>query len=196
MIQLTNVERTYKTPAGVTWVLRRINLNIQEGEFVTIMGASGAGKSTLLNVIGMLDDGWSGEYRLLDHDVHKLDRKKRGDLSRQYMGFVFQSYHLLDNLTVYENLDVPLSYRNVGRSQRASMSAMCWTDFRSLVRRTFIRINSRADNSSWWESHALWLEIPSSSLPTNPRAICIHRKRKKSWSCSESSTSKGQRSSR
>ena len=121
MIHLSNVERTYKTPAGTTWVLRRINLDIQEGEFVTIMGPSGAGKSTLLNVIGMLDDGWSGEYTLLEHQVHKLDRKKRGDLSRQYIGFVFQSYHLLDNLTVYENLDVPLSYRNVSRSQRASM---------------------------------------------------------------------------
>ena len=121
MIRLNNVERTYKTPAGVTWVLRRINLEIQEGEFVTIMGPSGAGKSTLLNVIGMLDDGWAGEYFLYEHAVHKLDRKKRGDLGRQYVGFVFQSYHLLDNLTVYENLDVPLSYRNVGRSQRASL---------------------------------------------------------------------------
>ncbi|HET9698946.1 MAG TPA: ABC transporter ATP-binding protein [Terriglobales bacterium] len=121
MIHLANVERTYKTPAGTTWVLRRINLDIQEGEFVTIMGPSGAGKSTLLNVVGMLDDGWTGEYSLLEHQVHKLDRKKRGDLSRQYIGFVFQSYHLLDNLTVYENLDVPLSYRNVSRSQRASM---------------------------------------------------------------------------
>jgi putative ABC transport system ATP-binding protein len=121
LIRLNNVERTYKTPAGVTWVLRRINLEINEGEFVTIMGPSGAGKSTLLNVIGMLDDGWTGEYFLLDHAVHKLDRKKRGDLGRQYIGFVFQSYHLLDNLTVYENLDVPLSYRNVGRAQRASL---------------------------------------------------------------------------
>jgi ABC-type lipoprotein export system ATPase subunit len=121
VIRLNNVERTYKTPAGVTWVLRRINLEIREGEFITIMGPSGAGKSTLLNVIGMLDDGWMGEYFLFEHAVHKLDRKKRGDLGRQYIGFVFQSYHLLDNLTVYENLDVPLSYRNVGRSQRASL---------------------------------------------------------------------------
>jgi putative ABC transport system ATP-binding protein len=121
LIRLNNVERTYKTPAGVTWVLRRINLEIREGDFVTIMGPSGAGKSTLLNVIGMLDDGWEGEYFLVDQPVHKLDRKKRGDLSRQHIGFVFQSYHLLDNLTVYENLDVPLSYRNVGRSQRASL---------------------------------------------------------------------------
>ena len=123
MIHLRNVERSYKTGAGATYVLRRINLEIQSGDFVTVMGPSGAGKSTLLSIIGMLDDAWSGEYFFLDHAVHKLDRKKRSDLNRQYIGFVFQSYHLLDNLTVYENLDVPLSYRNIGRSQRASMVA-------------------------------------------------------------------------
>jgi len=123
MIQLRNVERSYKTGPGVTYVLRRINLDINAGDFITIMGPSGAGKSTLLSILGMLDDAWSGEYFLFDHPIHKLDRKKRGDLSRKYIGFVFQSYHLLDNLTVYENLDVPLSYRNIGRSQRASMVA-------------------------------------------------------------------------
>jgi putative ABC transport system ATP-binding protein len=123
MITLSNVERTYKSGPGATYVLRRINLEIREGEFVTIMGPSGAGKSTLLSIIGMLDDAWTGEYFFLGEPVHKLDRKKRADLNRQHVGFVFQSYHLLDNLTVYENLDVPLSYRNIGRAQRASMVA-------------------------------------------------------------------------
>jgi putative ABC transport system ATP-binding protein len=123
MIQLRNVERTYKTGAGVTYDLRRINLDIREGEFITIMGPSGSGKSTLMSIIGMLDDTWAGEYYLLEQPVHKLDRKKRSELNRKYIGFVFQSYHLLDNLTVYENLDVPLSYRNISRSQRASMVA-------------------------------------------------------------------------
>jgi ABC-type lipoprotein export system ATPase subunit len=123
MIQLRNIERLYKTGAGATFVLRRINLEIRQGDFVTVMGPSGAGKSTLLSILGMLDDAWTGEYHFLDHAVHKLDRKKRADLNRQYVGFVFQSYHLLDNLTVYENLDVPLSYRNIGRAQRASMVA-------------------------------------------------------------------------
>lgn len=121
MIQLRNIERTYKIGAGVTYVLRRINLDIREGEFVTVMGPSGSGKSTLLSIIGMLDDSWEGEYYLLDQAVYKLDRKKRSDLNRKYVGFVFQSYHLLDNLTVYENLDVPLSYRNISRPQRQSM---------------------------------------------------------------------------
>jgi putative ABC transport system ATP-binding protein len=123
MIQLRHIERTYKTGAGVTYVLRRINLDIREGEFITVMGPSGSGKSTLMSIIGMLDDSWTGEYYLLEHAVHTLDRKKRSELNRKYIGFVFQSYHLLDNLTVYENLDVPLSYRNISRSQRASMVA-------------------------------------------------------------------------
>src|SRR5271169_5566070 len=123
MIQLRNVERTYKTGAGVTYVLRRINIDIREGEFITVMGPSGSGKSTLMSIIGMLDDSWAGEYFLLEHAVHTLDRKKRSELNRKYIGFVFQSYHLLDNLTVYENLDVPLSYRNIPRSQRAGMVA-------------------------------------------------------------------------
>jgi putative ABC transport system ATP-binding protein len=123
MIRLANVERAYKTAAGVNYVLRRVNLEIKEGEFITVMGPSGAGKSTLLSILGMLDDGWNGEYWFADEAIHKMDRKKRSDIARKYVGFVFQSYHLLDNLTVYENLDVPLSYRDIPRKQRASMVA-------------------------------------------------------------------------
>ncbi len=123
MIELRDIERAYKTPAGTTYVLRRINLEIREGEFVTIMGPSGAGKTTLLSILGMLDDGWTGEFDFVGHAVHKLNRKQRADLNRKHIGFVFQSYHLLDNLTVYENLDVPLSYRDIPRSQRAGMVA-------------------------------------------------------------------------
>ncbi|PYP86635.1 MAG: phosphonate ABC transporter ATP-binding protein [Candidatus Angelobacter sp. Gp1-AA117] len=123
MIQLNNIEKTIKSPAGAIWLLRRINLEIKEGEFVTVMGPSGAGKTTLLSILGLLDDGWAGEYHLLEHAVHKLDRKKRAELNRKYIGFVFQSYHLLDNLTVQENIDVPLSYRDIPRAQRAGMVA-------------------------------------------------------------------------
>jgi ABC-type lipoprotein export system ATPase subunit len=123
MIQLRNIEKTIKSPAGTVWLLRRINIDIKEGEFVTIMGPSGAGKTTLLSIVGMLDDGWAGEYVFADQLVHKLDRKKRAELNRRYVGFVFQSYHLLDNLTVQENIDVPLSYRDIPRAQRASMVA-------------------------------------------------------------------------
>src|SRR5438309_6285986 len=123
MIRLNNIEKGFKTGPSMTYILRRINLEIREGEFVTIMGPSGAGKSTLLSIIGMLDDGWTGEYYFLENPVHKMDRKKRADINRKYIGFVFQSYHLLDNLTVQENIDVPLSYRDIPRAQRASMVA-------------------------------------------------------------------------
>src|SRR5580692_7300226 len=112
MIQLRNIGRTYKTGAGVTYVLRRINLDIKDGEFITVMGPSGAGKSTLMAIIGMLDGAWKGEYYLYGNAVHRLDNRKRVELHKQYIGFVFQQYHLLDNLTVAENLDLPLSYRD------------------------------------------------------------------------------------
>ena len=121
MIQLVNVEKSYKAGPNTTYVLRRITAEIRPGEFVTVMGPSGAGKSTLLGILGMLDDAWAGEFYFLGEPVHKFDRKKRADLNRHYIGFVFQSYHLLDNLTVYENLDLPLSYKNFPSKQRASM---------------------------------------------------------------------------
>jgi len=123
MIQLSNLEKSYSTKAGETFVLRRIELAIAEGEFLTIMGPSGAGKSTLLAILGMLDHDWRGEYRLLGHDVHALKPKDRIELNKKHVGFVFQQYHLLDNLTVAENLDVPLSYRNVKGSERAAIVA-------------------------------------------------------------------------
>jgi len=123
MIVMRNVERAYPVGAGKYYVLRRINLEIKEGEFITIMGPSGAGKSTLLSILGMLDGGWTGEFFFLDHSVHKLNLKHRAELNKQNIGFVFQQYHLLDNLTVTENLDIPLSYRNVKSSQRQATVA-------------------------------------------------------------------------
>ena len=123
MIRLVNVEKSYQTEAGRSWVLRRINLEINQGEFVTIMGPSGAGKSTLMGIIGMLDGDWKGEYFLADHAVHKMDNRQRIELHKQYIGFVFQQYHLLDTLTVAENLDLPLSYRNMKKSERQALVA-------------------------------------------------------------------------
>jgi putative ABC transport system ATP-binding protein len=123
VIELSNVEKAFATRAGQTFVLRRIDLAIAPGEFVTIMGPSGAGKSTLLSILGMLDHDWTGEYRLDEHEVHRLKPKDRIDLNKKYVGFVFQQYHLLDNLTVAENLDIPLSYRNVKGSERAAIVA-------------------------------------------------------------------------
>jgi ABC-type lipoprotein export system ATPase subunit len=123
VIQLRKLEKTYPAGVGKTYALRQINLDIREGEFLTIMGPSGSGKSTLLSILGMLDSVWGGEYYFLDTAVHSLPVKKRIELNKLYMGFVFQSYHLLDNLTVYENLDVPLSYRDIRSKERASLVA-------------------------------------------------------------------------
>lgn len=121
MIKLNHIQKRYNTRAGFVYVLQQINLTIEEGEFVTIMGPSGAGKTTLLNIIGMLDSEWEGEYYLAENPVHELKPKQRMALNRQYVGFVFQNFNLLDSLTVYENLEAPLSYRNVKSSERASI---------------------------------------------------------------------------
>jgi ABC-type lipoprotein export system ATPase subunit len=121
MITLRNLEKFYEGGYGRSYVLRRVNVEIKEGEFVTIMGPSGAGKSTLLSILGMLDGAWTGEFEFEGHAVHRMKPKDRVELNKKYIGFVFQSYHLIDNLTVYENLDIPLSYRNVKGSERAAM---------------------------------------------------------------------------
>jgi putative ABC transport system ATP-binding protein len=121
LIQLHNVEKSYDAGGSKFFVLRRITLDIQHGEFVTFMGPSGAGKSTLLSILGMLDSAWTGEYFFNGEAVHKLNVKKRNELHKANIGFVFQSYHLIDNLTVFENLELPLSYKNVPNKERQSL---------------------------------------------------------------------------
>jgi putative ABC transport system ATP-binding protein len=123
LISLRNLEKAYPQGVARSYVLRRINIDIQPGEFVSIMGPSGAGKSTLLHILGMHDADWSGEYHFLETPIHRLKPKERADVHKWHIGFVFQSYHLLDNLTVYENLEIPLSYRNVSRKDRQSLVA-------------------------------------------------------------------------
>jgi ABC-type lipoprotein export system ATPase subunit len=121
LIQLKNLEKAFEAGGQKFFVLRRINLDIQPGEFATIMGPSGAGKSTLLSIIGMLDGAWTGEYFFAEQPVHKLSVKQRNELHKYNIGFVFQSYHLIDTLTVYENLEVPLSYKNIPHKERSSL---------------------------------------------------------------------------
>ncbi|MBL8193197.1 MAG: ABC transporter ATP-binding protein [Blastocatellia bacterium] len=121
MISLRDIDKVYSHGVSKTYVLRKVAFYVSEGEFISIMGPSGAGKSTLLHLLGMHDSSWTGEYYFLDHPVHKLGKRERSDLHKKYIGFVFQSYQLLDNLTVYENLEVPLSYRDIKRSERDSI---------------------------------------------------------------------------
>ncbi len=121
MIQLRNVDRVYPLKGGPFYALRGITLEIGEGDFVSIMGPSGSGKSTLLNILGLHDSAWNGEFRFGETNVHQLNQKQRLELQKKNIGFVFQSYHLLDDLTVYENLEIPLSYRDVPKAQRQTI---------------------------------------------------------------------------
>jgi ABC-type lipoprotein export system ATPase subunit len=121
VIQLRNIEKYYEAGVTKTFVLRRVSADIREGEFVSIMGPSGAGKSTLLHILGMHDSAWTGDFYFLEQAIHKMDKRKRADLHKKYIGFVFQSYHLLDHLTVFENLAIPLSYRDVKKSEAESI---------------------------------------------------------------------------
>jgi ABC-type lipoprotein export system ATPase subunit len=123
LIKLRDITKYYKSGFGKTFVLRHIDLDVEEGEFMTVMGPSGAGKTTLLNIIGMLDTASEGEYYFEDQAVHRLNERRRTELHQQNIGFVFQSYHLIDNLTVYENLETPLLYKKVKTSERKGMVA-------------------------------------------------------------------------
>jgi ABC-type lipoprotein export system ATPase subunit len=123
LISTRGVEKSYPVGPGQTYVLRRITLDIKPGEFVSIMGPSGAGKSTLLHILGMHDAGWAGEYDFMGQPIHSLAPKQRAAIQKRNIGFVFQSYHLLDDLTVYENIELPLSYRDVPKSERQSIVA-------------------------------------------------------------------------
>jgi putative ABC transport system ATP-binding protein len=123
MLELKGIYKWVNTGNNRTFILKDINLSVKEGEFISIMGPSGSGKSTLLNVIGMLDEFNEGEYNFLHESVHKMKEKQRSALYKQYIGFVFQAYHLIDELTVYENIETPLIYQDIKSSERKAMVA-------------------------------------------------------------------------
>lgn len=123
MIKLEKIEKSYPLEGGRSWVLRNVDLKIDEGEFVSVMGPSGAGKSSLLNVLGLMDQDWQGSYLLDGIAVEKLNNKQRQALQRDKIGFIFQHYHLIDDLKVWENLDLPLQYRDVPAKERAARVA-------------------------------------------------------------------------
>ena len=135
MIKLTAIEKYYEKRVVKTYVLRNINLEVKEGEFVSVMGPSGSGKTTLLNIIGMLDAPSNGEYYFLDEPVHKMSEKKLTELHKTYIGFVFQSYHLIDELTVYENLETPLLYQKVKANDRKGRVAETLDKFNMVAKK-------------------------------------------------------------
>jgi len=123
MIQLKEIDKYYSSKFQRTFVLKGVNLDIEEGEFISIMGPSGAGKSTLLNIIGLLDEPSEGEYLFFDQPVHKLKEKKKTEYHRNYIGFIFQAYHLIEDLTVYENIETPLLYKGIKGKERKAIVA-------------------------------------------------------------------------
>ncbi len=123
MIQLTEIDKSIDSRFQRTFILKGIDLKVGQGEFLTLMGPSGAGKSTLMNIIGMLDEPSGGEYFFFDEPVHKMKERQKSEMHKNYIGFIFQAYHLIDELTVYENIETPLLYKGVGSSQRKSMVA-------------------------------------------------------------------------
>jgi len=135
LIKIKNLEKSFEGGGQQFFVLRRVNLEILPGEFVTIMGPSGAGKSTLLSILGMLDGTWTGEYYFVDQPVHKLNVKQRNELHKYNIGFVFQSYHLIDTLTVYENLEITLSYKNIPHTERTSLFCKTLDRFNIVAKR-------------------------------------------------------------
>ena len=123
MIKLQNIDKYVDTRFQRTFILKGVDMEVKQGEFLTIMGPSGAGKSTLMNIIGMLDEPSAGEYFFFDEPVHKMKEKQKSEMHKNYIGFIFQAYHLIDELTVYENIETPLLYNGVNGSMRKSMVA-------------------------------------------------------------------------
>jgi ABC-type lipoprotein export system ATPase subunit len=150
LVHLRGVEKSVPQGGGRLFLLRRIDLEVAEGDFVSVMGPSGAGKTTLLNILGLHDDDFTGEYELDGQAAHRLPRGERMALQKKTVGFVFQSYHLLDDLTVAENLDLPLSYRGIAKGSARPWWPTPSTASRSWARRTSTRRSSPADSSSWW----------------------------------------------
>ena len=196
MIDIHNLDRSYKTGHTETFVLRRIHLHIAPGEFVTIMGPSGAGKSSLLNILAMLDDQWRGEFVFDGTPIQTLNRKQRAELARQRTGMVFQSYHLIDDLTVAENIDLPLSYKDIPRSDRQALVADTLDRFNIVGKKI-----STPHSSPAASSNSSALPEPSSigppfCLPTSPPATSTPNKPPRSCISFANSTSRAQPSSR
>jgi putative ABC transport system ATP-binding protein len=135
MIKLRDVDKFVDSKYQRTFILKSIDLTIEQGEFVTIMGPSGAGKSTVMNIIGMLDEPSQGEYYFLDEPIHKMKERKRSELHKHHIGFVFQAYHLIDELTVYENIETPLLYKGVKSNERKALVAEMLDRFQMVAKK-------------------------------------------------------------
>jgi ABC-type lipoprotein export system ATPase subunit len=196
MISLRQLDKSVSQGNGRLFILRQVSLDIARGEFVSVMGPSGAGKSTLLAVLGMLDGEWTGEYHLLDHAVHTLKHKDRVALGKQYVGFVFQQYHLIDDLTVAENLDIPLSYRNVKKGEREGLVADTLDRFGIVAKKDLYPRQLSGGQQQLVAVARAVIHKPELILADEPTGNLHSSRGKRSWSCSASSTLQGRRSCR
>ena len=186
LIRLVNVEKFYQQGNSRFYVLRRVNLDIQDGDFVAIMGPSGAGKSTLLHVLGMHDSAWTGEYHLMGHPIHQIGRKDRMELYKKHFGFVFQSYHLLDDLTVSENLE-SRSLTATSRKRSGNRSSADMLDRFQIVGKKDLFPNQLSGGQQQLVGVArAVIASPKSFWRTSQPAICTRAKAWKSWRCSRS----------
>lgn len=135
MIRLRDIDKYVDSRFQRTFILKGVDLDVEQGEFVTIMGPSGAGKSTIMNIIGMLDEPSAGEYHFLDEPVHKMKERHKSEMHKHHLGFIFQAYHLIDELTVYENIETPLLYKGIKGAQRKSMVAEILDRFQMVAKK-------------------------------------------------------------
>jgi putative ABC transport system ATP-binding protein len=177
--------------ASRVWLLRDVDLTIEDGDFVSISGPSGAGKSTLLHILGLHDAEWEGTYALDGHDIRALSGKQRADLQRRTIGFVFQSYHLIDDLTVAENLEVPLRYRDIAKSERQSLVADSLDRFRIVGKKDLYPSQLSGGQQQLVGIARAVIANPKLILADEPPATCTPNRRVRSWNCSVSSIAAG-----
>jgi len=185
MIRLRQIRKFFQDKAGINDVLRGIDLDVMEGEFVSIMGPSGAGKSLLLSVLGMYDSAWQGEYYFLDQAIHRLNPKQRGELNKRYVGFVFQQFHLLDDLTVAENLEMPLSYRDIRKSEREALVADMLDRIGMVARRNVYPSRLSGGLQQVVAVARAIITRPRLLLADEPTGTCIPSRAVRSWSFSK-----------
>lgn len=182
MIRLRNIFKYYSNKFVKTYVLQDVNLDIQESEFVTIMGPSGSGKSTLLHILGMLDDASDGEYYFMNEAAHSFSERKRADIHKQSIGFVFQAYHLIDELTVYENIETPLLYKKVGSGERKSLVCDSLDRFGIVGKRDLFPNQLSGGQQQLLGLPGRLSHSRGCSWPTSLPETLIPRREKKSWS--------------
>ncbi len=191
MIKLRDLDKYVDSKYQRTFILKGIDLDIQQGEFVTIMGPSGAGKSTLMNIIGMLDEASAGEFYFLDNPVHKLKERQKSEMHKHHIGFIFQAYHLIDELTVYENIETPLLYKGVKGAERKSMVAEMLDRFQMVAKKDLFPEQLSGGQQQLVGIARAIVGQPKLFLPMNRPVIYILSREMRLWKSLKNSMMRG-----